>query len=169
MLSLIFRSRRVVCVFFLWRLSLISKVARFSDLSTEWSVLFLLIGNQWTINNAVLNGNVRIVYIKLRSIIVTNNCRNKTLIRNSFITLEPSSLSLVSRWTSLWSVMWIESVTAVVLLLHVASMLCYILVYIRSLYHLTKVWFIFRTSKIIALFHIMISWAKCIHILLFIS
>jgi hypothetical protein len=141
-------------------------------------MLFLLINNKRTVNDAVLNGNIRIVYIKLRSIFITNNCWDEWFIRNVVVArvvliIENIVRSLIKhtswsiRLTSVWTILWVEGVQAVVLLLSVAVMLWYVLVDARGLNHLVKIRFIFRTRKIITLTHI---WdrIKSIQILFFV-
>ena len=179
-------SRSVVCVFLLllW-LALVSKVAswrvlepRLSNLSSKWSMLFLTISNKRSINDAVLNGNIGIVYIKLWSIFVSYNGRNERivwfsilllLVENMIIRIKISRHSWFTTTTllRLCLIMWIKSFTAIILLLHISCVLIGILINRSMSNHVIQVWFIFRTCKIMTLHNVSLLIHEAFTLLLF--
>lgn len=138
-------------------------------------MLFLLIRNQTSIDDTVLDRNVCVVDVELRSIFVTNDSWYErfvrhvvrtcvVLIENVLISLialvEISSHSFIH--SSIGTLVWIESIAAEVLLLllHIPGMLILlilidVLINWAGIYHPLQVWFFFWTREITALLDIM--------------
>jgi len=97
-------------------------------------VLFLFVGDERAVDYAVLNGNIRIIDIKLRGILVTDNRRYERFVRHVVAIIHVLLIlrieyifSWIKRtghsWSSIWTIMWIECIATVVLLLNISHIL----------------------------------------------